>query len=129
MLKVQHPPPKPLLIYDGNCHFCRYWANRWHRLTGDTVDYLPLQEPRLADLFPEISRLALESAVHFIEPDGKVSSGAQAVFRLLAERQGWRWLGRMYAQSKLFETVSESVYHFVSRHRSMFSRLWGTLDV
>ena len=26
---VRDAPPKPLLIFDGDCHFCRRWIERW----------------------------------------------------------------------------------------------------
>jgi predicted DCC family thiol-disulfide oxidoreductase YuxK len=30
---------EPLLIYDGDCRFCIYWARYWERLTGHRVTY------------------------------------------------------------------------------------------
>lgn len=33
-----------LLVYDGDCGFCGYWARYWQKLTGDRVDYRPYQE-------------------------------------------------------------------------------------
>ena len=27
--KVANAPVKPLLIFDGECHFCRQWIERW----------------------------------------------------------------------------------------------------
>jgi hypothetical protein len=35
------PGSRPLLIYDGDCGFCFYWASYWQKLTGDRVDYRP----------------------------------------------------------------------------------------
>ena len=29
--------PRPLLVYDGDCGFCGYWAPYWQKLTGDRV--------------------------------------------------------------------------------------------
>ncbi|PYK29997.1 MAG: hypothetical protein DME57_08395, partial [Verrucomicrobia bacterium] len=53
-LRVANPPPKPLLIWDGECHFCRRWIERWREITGDQVDYETSQQ--VGDRFPEISR-------------------------------------------------------------------------
>jgi predicted DCC family thiol-disulfide oxidoreductase YuxK len=33
----------PLLIFDGDCGFCRIWVEYWKRLTGDLVAYGPYQ--------------------------------------------------------------------------------------
>src|SRR3954462_10744316 len=79
--RVANPPKIPLLIYDGDCHFCRRWIERWRELTRGTVEYEPFQE--LADRFPEIPRQNFEQAVHFIDTDGSVYRGAEAVFRSL----------------------------------------------
>jgi predicted DCC family thiol-disulfide oxidoreductase YuxK len=44
----------PLLLYDGDCGFCGYWARYWQKLTGERVDYRPYQE--LAAQYPDIPR-------------------------------------------------------------------------
>ncbi len=113
-------PAKPLMVYDGDCGFCRLWIKRWRFLTGEKVDYRPYQEA--AGLFPEISKDQFQKAVQLIEPDGKVSSGAQAVFRGLSFRSGWGWLSRAYEQFPGLAFVSEKAYGFVASHRNWFSR-------
>jgi lipase maturation factor 1 len=50
---VAAPPDKPLLLYDGECGFCKLWIARWKTATGGLVDYAPSQEA--AERFPEIS--------------------------------------------------------------------------
>ena len=37
---------RPLLVFDGECPFCRAWVDYWKRLTGDRIDYAPYQEVR-----------------------------------------------------------------------------------
>src|SRR5690348_7408747 len=73
MLRVSNPPPKPLLVYDGDCAFCKLWVARWQEETGDAVDYAPLQQA--AARFPQVPREEFERAVKLIEPDGSVWSG------------------------------------------------------
>ena len=53
-IRVATPPPKPLMVFDGDCNFCTLWIRRWQQMTGDSVDYLPAQDPRIAAQFPEI---------------------------------------------------------------------------
>src|SRR5439155_25604862 len=53
-LHVSNPPPKPLMIWDGDCHFCRRWIERWREITRDEVDYEISQ--KVGDRFPEIPR-------------------------------------------------------------------------
>ena len=121
---------KPLMVYDGDCHFCRRWIARWNEITTDRVDYRPLQAAA-AD-FPHIPREEFAREVKLIEPDGRVFGGAGAVFRVLAEANGAavyqlaRWL---YVNVAIFRAVTEAAYHFVARHRTLFSTatrwLWG----
>ena len=56
VLQVAFAPPKPLMIFDGDCRFCSIWIRRWKSSTGDQVDYLPSQDPRIAAWFPELPR-------------------------------------------------------------------------
>jgi predicted DCC family thiol-disulfide oxidoreductase YuxK len=124
---VRDAPPKPLLIFDGDCHFCRRWIERWRDLTAGAVDYAPFQEAALR--FPEIPREAFERAVQFIETDGTVFSAAEAVFRSLGHKPGRKWMIRCYEHVPGFAVISEAAYRLVARHRrtaSFLTRLlWG----
>ncbi|MGH8093448.1 MAG: lipase maturation factor family protein [Chthoniobacterales bacterium] len=123
---VAKPPAKPLLVYDGDCGFCKLWIARWREETGPLVDYEPLQEA--AARFPEMPREELQRAVKLIEPDGRVFSGAAAVYRSLGA--GGRSLNRWsYDHVPGFATASEFAYRFIARHRDLAHRvtwlLWG----
>ena len=119
--RVAHPPDKPLLIFDGDCNFCRRWILRWQRTTGEQVEYITLQTPRVAEQFPELTRDQLETAVHLIEPDGQVFRAAEAVFRALA--RGKRWPLWIYQKVPGARPVTEAGYRVVASHRQFFSRL------
>ncbi|MBZ5638556.1 MAG: lipase maturation factor family protein [Acidobacteriia bacterium] len=120
--RVATPPgSKPLLVFDGDCGFCRRWIGRWRGATGDRVDYAPYQEA--ASRFPEIPRTSFEHAVHLIDTDGGVTSGAEAVFGALARvpgRGGALWA---YRRVPGFRGVSERLYRGVAAHRPLLSRL------
>jgi lipase maturation factor 1 len=126
-LRVRDLPSKPLLIFDGNCHFCRRWVERWRELTAGAVEYAPSQE--VAARFPEIPQEAFENAVHFIERDGTVYRAAEAVFRSLGTLRSGRWLIWCYEHVPGFAAIVELAYAFIARNRqlaSFFTRLfWG----
>ncbi len=124
-IRVQSPPSKPLLVFDGDCQFCRRWIARWKNSTGDAVDYLPFQEEEIPVRFPEIPRADLEEAVHLILPDGTVVRGAQAVFRSLSEGDNHRWLLAFYKKSSAFAEITETLYEEVALHRTFLSHLDG----
>ena len=122
-IRVQAPPSKPLLIFDGDCQFCRRWIARWKNSTGDAVDYIPFQDGEVARRFPEIPRIDLEEAVHLLMPDGTVFRGAEAVFRSLAQGGHHRWLSRIYEKSTVFAEITETLYEEVATHRTFLSHL------
>ena len=119
--RVARPPEKPLLIFDGDCAFCRRWIARWKQTTGERVDYAPLQSDDIAARFPELPREQLEFAVHLILPDGRVARAAEAVFRSLAVARRWPlWL---YENVPGFASLTEVAYRIVAANRGFFSRV------
>src|ERR1700735_4095748 len=112
-IRVASPPPKPLLVYDGDCNFCMLWVRRWQQITGGAVDCLPSQDPRIASNFPEIPPENFTGSVQLIEPDGMVYSGAKAVFRSLAKNPRWQWPLHIYENVPVLAKLSETTYHFV----------------
>jgi predicted DCC family thiol-disulfide oxidoreductase YuxK len=122
-IRVAAPPPKPLLVFDGDCNFCTCWVRRWQQTTGDRVDYLPAQDLRIAAQFPEIPRQKFDAAVQLIETDVSVYSGAEAVFRILAHHPNHQLLLCIYEKSKTFAQLTEWVYRLVSKNRTFFSLL------
>src|SRR6059058_2166941 len=126
-LRVSNPPPKPLLIWDGECDFCRLWIERWQVITVGKVDYASYQD--LANRFPEIPREEFRHAMVFIEPDGRTFLAAEAVYRSLAHRASKRWLWWSYEHIPGFASISELGYGFIARHRGLASTitrlLWG----
>ncbi len=125
--RVANPPTKPLLIWDGECAFCRLWIERWREITAGKVDYAPYQE--VADRFPEISREEFTRAMALVEPDGETFFAAEAVYRSLGYRSSRTWLAWSYDHVPGFAAISEIAYKFVAHHRglgSTFTRLlWG----
>jgi predicted DCC family thiol-disulfide oxidoreductase YuxK len=126
-LRVSNPPSKPLLIWDGECDFCRLWIERWREITAGKVDYATYQGA--AKRFPEIPVDQFTRAMAFIRPDGDVFFAAEAVYRSLAYRHSRRWLAWSYDRVPGFAAVSETGYGFIARRRNFASAvtrlLWG----
>ena len=119
---VRNPPlDRPLLIYDGECNFCRRWIRRWKDGTGERVGYCEFQN--LGDRFPEIPRAAFAGAVQLIELDGRVLSGADAVFRIFDFAPEGRRLPRLLRRLPGFMPVARAAYRFAASHRGLFSRM------
>ncbi len=118
---------RPLLVYDGECGFCAYWAQDWQKLTGEAVEYQPYQD--VAARYPTIPVADFQRAVQYITPRGRRASAAEASFLTLSHARGKAfWLG-LYRNVPGFAAVAELVYAFIATHRPAFYRislvLWG----
>ena len=126
-LRVANPPPKPLMIWDGECHFCRRWIERWREITAGEVEYAPYQE--IAERFPEIPREQFQNSVVYIDKTGQVFVAAEAVYQSLRCRRSKKWLWWSYQHIPGFAAVSEFGYNVIARHRGFASAitrlLWG----
>ena len=118
---------KPLMVFDGDCGFCRRWIERWRQATGSSVDYAPYQE--VAAEFPEIPLADFRKAVQFIEPGGGRSKGAEAVFRSLSHVPHRGWGLWCYRHVPLVRPLTEAVYTQIASRRDAAARmtqfLWG----
>jgi predicted DCC family thiol-disulfide oxidoreductase YuxK len=123
------PPAKPVLIFDGDCNFCRRWISRWNEATGDRVEYIPFQDSTVAERFPELPHEQCEQAVQLVDTDSSIHSGAEAVFRTLAFAPHNRWPLWFYQHVPGVAPVTEACYRAVAKHRTGFSLLtrflWG----
>src|SRR5262245_29258878 len=108
---------KPLLVYDGDCGFCRAWVVRWIRMVRHKIDHAPYQE--VANRFKDVPLTDFQRAVQFIEPDGHRTSGAKAVFRTLEVAGSPGWL-RVYKKVPGFAAFTEFAYSVIAGHRPMF---------
>jgi predicted DCC family thiol-disulfide oxidoreductase YuxK len=128
--RVGSPPERPLLVFDGDCGFCRFWTGRWRHRTGSSVEYQASQGRDIPQRFPEISRDQAARAVQLIETDGRVSEGAEAVFRLLVLG---RCRGPLWAYEHLpgVSRASDRAYRVFANHRPFWAAvtrlLWGNV--
>lgn len=107
-----------ILIYDGDCGFCRRQVERVRRWDRERrVQAIPFQELDLVRF--GVSRADVEEAMHLVSPAGEVWRGAQAareLLHLLPRVRPLVWLfslpGVMFA--------AERAYRWVARHRHRF---------
>src|SRR5271170_2605361 len=113
MPTARNVPGRPLLIYDGDCGFCKYWVRHWQGLTGPSVTYAPYQE--VGEQYPAA--------------DGRIASGAEAALLCLSHASGKGWWLTLYRRVPAFAVIAEDIYAFVGSHRSALYRpsrvLWG----
>jgi lipase maturation factor 1 len=111
----------PLIIFDGNCGFCRFWIDRWKKRVGDKAVFTSSQD--LGRVPDGVSKDDFTSTVILIEPDGKILRGAKAVFRICSLDSGRKCLLILYERLPGFALISELAYRVVSANRPFFSKL------
>lgn len=117
-------PAVPLVLYDADCGFCtasvRAAQGRWVRADIDATAF------QSADLV--VHRLTVDKcaeALHCVEPDGRVTVGADAVATvLLASRNPWPFVGHLLRLPGV-RSVAAWGYAVVARNRH---RLPGATD-
>lgn len=115
----------PIMLYDGDCGFCKRSVDKWQKKTGDKIQYIPYQffaadeSGRLKDL-PQIQVSDCKRSVQLVMSDGARCQAAGAVFQALSYAGKQKWLLLLYRYFPGFKFVAEIIYSFIARHRYLF---------
>lgn len=112
-----------MLIYDGGCGFCRR-SLRWAYAAGGRFDATPASDVDALAL--GLSAQDLAEAAWWVEPDGSLLRGHEAVARVLRTSRWWpvRLLGRVVS-SRPVSPISRRSYAWVAANRSRFPAWLG----
>ncbi len=119
---------KHCVLYDGECPMCIFQMKvlTWLDWSG-ALALVPLSDPRAQEIAPQLSREDLQEAIHCVTPDGRIYRGARAIrfvgmrLPLLVPVALVLWLPGVIL-------LAEIIYRWVSRHRQIFSRVFGCKD-
>ena len=113
---------QPLVLFDGDCGFCKRWVARWSGNTEGRVRFVRASGWLLNLL--GIPKRDMTRAMQLVEPSGRRSSGAEAVFRMLAwsPHRGTRFVGRLGLLPGLKQGAGLA-YSLIARNRRRASRL------
>lgn len=115
------PKDKALMVYDGNCGFCKYWVIKWMKITKLMVNYKPYQE--VHDDFKDIPLKHFQSAVRYIDTTGEVSSGPDAAYITYFIQGRLTYLHQWYTKGGLFMKLSDIIYQWIANHRGFMSKI------
>ncbi len=118
--KIDHTSYKPkdnILIWDGDCGFCKFWKTRWEKQTEGIIQFKTYQN--YAENFKDIPKKEFKKASRLIEKDGKIYSGPDSAYRSLwhADNKKWHYL---YTKNKLFRYLSDHTYNHIAKNRSFY---------
>ena len=85
-------PHTDVVIYDGECNFCKAQVGRLRTLDlfGDRLTYLSLHDPRVSQRYPNLTHDQLMEQMYVIDQQGRQFGGSDAV-RALSRRLPLLW--------------------------------------
>ncbi len=108
---------QPVLLYDGDCGFCRRWIARLERWdVRSRIRCVPAAERSGVAGLPPISETALQQAMHLVTPDGRVHAGGLAMTAMLPYLPGGSVL-RLLFRVPGVQAITNRVYRWVAEHR------------
>lgn len=84
-------PKADIVIYDGNCQFCRRQVERLEYLDrGGRLAFVSLHNPLVAERFPDLTHEQMMEQMYVVDQAGRRHGGAAAV-RYLSRRLPLLW--------------------------------------
>ena len=114
-----------IVLYDGECPLCIFQMKLLTWLDWlDKLRLVPIADPEAAAVAPQLTREALNEAIHCVTTDGQIHRGARCIrfvgirLPLVIPLALVLWIpGVIY--------IAEKVYMMISRNRRVLSRLFG----
>lgn len=112
------PKARPIMVWDGECGFCKYWITNWKSKTDGRINYRTFQE--VAEQFQDIPLKEFKKASRLIESNGFVYSGPDSAYRsfLYFKNNNSPW-HKYYSNNKIFTFISDQAYNFIAKNRSL----------
>ncbi len=104
------------MVWDGDCEFCRKFAERFEASSDGVVEFIPFQS--LHNKYPKAPKLDYEKSVVFFTSTS-VTSGAEAIFNFF-NVIGKKWPKKLYENFRLVSKVSEFFYSCIAKNRRLF---------
>ena len=109
-------PSTPVLLYDGHCRFCTGAAKRFRQLIPEgAVELKSFREAGVLESLPQVTLERCERAMQYLEPDGRVFEGAEAVVRALCHR--WYGQAALVYYVPGLRQLADAVYATIARNR------------
>jgi predicted DCC family thiol-disulfide oxidoreductase YuxK len=110
------------VLYDEDCGFCRWSADRVRRWTRGEAVISPIQGERGRDLLREVPPARRLDSMHAVTADGRVWSAGAAIPPILRTIPGGRPLAALAARHP---RMTERLYREVANRRHEIGRRLG----
>jgi predicted DCC family thiol-disulfide oxidoreductase YuxK len=116
---------REFVLFDDKCPMCTFQSRVLSRLDfGERLEMVPVSDPRVSQLAPQLTRASLLEAMHVITRSGAIHRGARAI-RFISGRLPLLWPLWILLWIPGVILISEVVYGVVSRNRHLLSRIFG----
>ena len=121
-------PQTNVVIYDGDCPLCTFqmklltwmdWLN--------TTTLVPLADPKVKALAPQLKREDLMAAIHCLDKQGNIHRGARCI-RFVSLRMPMLVPLALVLWIPGVIWIAEIIYRWVSNNRLILSKLFGCKD-
>ena len=117
-------PDADLVIYDGQCQFCRGQVTRlarWDR--AEQLAFISLHDPRVGERFPDLSHDQVMQDMYLIDQQGQRHRGAGAL-KYLSRKLRPLWPLAPFFHLPFAVPVAQVIYRQIAKRRYR----WGKVD-
>jgi len=115
-------PSGGVVVYDGNCPFCRQQVARIrHRDLWERFEYAAKQSPGLDERFPTLARGEFSTGMRLVMPDGRIRVGADAIYEIIRQLPNWRWVAWLYRVPGI-HALARLLYAWVAANRTRLGK-------
>ena len=110
-------PHAEVVIYDGNCQFCKRQVGRLNRWDGkQRLAYISLHDDFVATEYTDLTKDEMMKAMYFIDRKGNRHRGASAL-RVISRRLPRLWPLAVLLHIPLTLPLWSWVYHQIAKRR------------
>ena len=115
---------RPVLLYDGDCRFCRASARAVAALDRRrSFAILPLDDPAAAVLLASVPAEGRSKSMSVVQPDGWVLSAGDALIELTRVLPGGQLLASAAWQNQALRRLFGRGYRLMASRRALLSRV------
>lgn len=118
-------PERPVLVFDGDCGFCRRSIAWLVDRAGPTFE--PVAAGELGERLPQVDRVEAGEKLIHVDTDGSVQRAFAACCRTLADIPGHGLPWFLYRFLPGYGRLGEVGYRFIAAHRGQSSRVLDVL--
>jgi predicted DCC family thiol-disulfide oxidoreductase YuxK len=121
-MTVTSTSQKPVVIYDGQCHFCIAQVERLQRLDkNDELEFLPRQDPTADQRFPVLTTIDFNTGLRLVKPNGSVYAGADALYHVAQHLPTYRSFTWLYHVPGV-RPIAHLAYKWVAANRKRLGK-------